>query len=876
MEFADKIPKPKPIRQDAYQDDFDSPAKRQPQEEKGPGLPPVFPPGYVPHDIVAAAGFESFKTPAQIARDKAAAEGRKQKNPTQASTANPQSVEKSGPYVPFADLGYIPRDIVADAGFESFKTPAQIAREQAVAERRRNSSASTASTTQSPVAAEPSNSGQAQTPQQPPSGFASEGAKVASTGPMRLDSGEVDPNAVPVRKSSPPPLTPEQQLHRKFETDVAARAQSLLKANKDRLDSEQTQYLKDKDPKSARWKDLWQAADQRREFQQKQATAQTNYDYANRKVEELMASPNDFNPMASAAQRRKDAEQKATLIDQYKHIRAVSRSQIEFAQQQQVTLVYTYPALAAIKGETGKNPQDIQKVRERLPETFDGIRTYMSNMDGSLSMDPSVALLFDSVVEQQLQDKSLTPPQRKELTGWLKSTREAKIQGQQLGQLTSAGLFLASFIPAVQGAAIPLRVLGAGLGGGIAASEIPDLMALDTAAQAGKGGAGRFTGQSPEEARLNLVMGYTNVALAGLDVGLEVGAVQKLAGIGGKLATTGVQVSRQQWGQVMGWVKQGPAGVEKAQALLASVKGVSKEKAAETILLIKNGFSPEVETVGVPTGQSAVKTTEENIKDAKALQAKNNAGGSGKAKPPKAFEEYANAAKVKPFIGVKVDPNNLPPGYLHGKIPLGDNKFREVIYMATSDGTKVPLKLDAKGLIKMADEGEYRIVNSGVYTKNIQTIPGKSGKLLGKDSQIHHLIPDNVMREQKIVQEALTRGIYNPDQASNLIEMANKSVSEKTLNALRAKNPNAQLPDIRHYSSHADYDAVVRDVLKQKIKGRDVRQLSDTEIKNVLSDVEKELRGGFLGTNKKIQQRLPINEDNRLVEIPNNLDEEIA
>jgi hypothetical protein len=84
---------------------------------------------------------------------------------------------------------------------------------------------------------------------------------------------------------------------------------------------------------------------------------------------------------------------------------------------------------------------------------------------------------------------------------------------------------------------------------------------------------------------------------------------------------------------VMGWVKQGPAGVEKARAFFASVKGVSKERAAEAIQLIKNGFSPEVETVDVP-GQSAVKTAEENIKDAKALQAKTKGGGSGKSKQP--------------------------------------------------------------------------------------------------------------------------------------------------------------------------------------------------------------------------------------------------
>jgi hypothetical protein len=161
-------------------------------------------------------------------------------------------VVKSGSYVPFSDLGYIPRDIVADAGFESYKTPAQIAREQAVAERRRNPSASTAPTTQSPVAAKPSNSGQAQTPQQPLSGFPAEGVQVASNKQIQLDPGapgELDPNHKDRR-------TPEEVKRLfpevKFQADVAARAQSLLKANKDRLNTEQTRYAQHKNPKSVR------------------------------------------------------------------------------------------------------------------------------------------------------------------------------------------------------------------------------------------------------------------------------------------------------------------------------------------------------------------------------------------------------------------------------------------------------------------------------------------------------------------------------------------------------------------------------------------------------------------------------------------------
>jgi hypothetical protein len=60
------------------------------------------------------------------------------------------------------------------------------------------------------------------------------------------------------------------------------------------------------------------------------------------------------------------------------------------------------------------------------------------------------------------------------------------------------------------------------------AYDLPDLMLLDVAAQSGRGGAGKLTGQTPEQARFNLVMGYANVGLAGLDMGLEAGVVRGL------------------------------------------------------------------------------------------------------------------------------------------------------------------------------------------------------------------------------------------------------------------------------------------------------------------------------------------------------------
>jgi hypothetical protein len=527
----------------------------------------------------------------------------------------------------------------------------------------------------------------------------------------------------------------------------------------------------------------------------------------------------------------------------------------------QVSLEYAYPALAAVEGETGKDPQDIQRMQSRIPGAFDEMRGNIDQLSGAIQKDPSTATLLDSVVAAQLQDKSMSAQDRQQVTAWLKSQREGKEHAQQWGSLASGGLFIASLVPALQEVAIPLRVIGAGLGGVTMASEIPDLMLLDAAAQSGLGCAGKLTSQSPEQARFNLVMGYANVGLAGLDMGLEVGVVQKLARIP-SLVRSAASLTREQSRVLVAGLSRIKGEVTEAvvQKMAQAVKGA--DNLTTSTIVNADGTLTQSRPLG---------------KVADSLDATVAARASGKAKkPPKLFEEYANAARVKSFIGAKVDPNNLPPGYLYGKVPLENGKFREVIYMASSDGTKVPLKLDAKGFIKMADEGEYRIVNSGAYTKNIQTIPGKSGKLLGKDSQIHHLIPDNVMREQEIFQEALRRGIYNPDRTSNLIEMANKSVSDEALNAIKTKNSNAQLPNIRHYSSHDKYDLLVEDLIRKETNGRDVRQLSDGELHRILDKTENQLRDGFLGKNKKIQEDLPVNEDGRLVRTESNSREEFA
>lgn len=655
------------------------------------------------------------------------------------------------------------------------------------------------------------------------------------------------------------PQSPQQQLHHQFETTVAARAQGLLKANKDRLNGEQTAYLQDNNPKSDRWSHLWAVAGQRREFQAQHADLQRQLELTVGEMSNLSDIPDGMGLM-STPQARQNSPKHQKLLGLSEQKRRLE-ARIEVVKQMQVSLAYAYPALSAVKNELGTNAGDMQAVQGRLPQAFDGIRGDIDKLSGEIRKDPSTALLFDSVVTGALRGGGHDARQMQELSGWLEGERGNKERLSALGQALGGGLFLASFVPQLRGLSPLLKVLGAGTLGATFAYDLPDLMLLDAAAQSGRGGAGQLTGQSPEEARFNLVMGYANVALAGLDVGAEVGVIRGLERLVGRGALMGVRVSRQIWTQVLSLSKQGAVGMEKAKALLMQVRGVPQGMVDEVLEVL----SPSQEMVGVGKvsrsemrGTTAEVTTQEAVKKAKA-------GAKGR-KPPKGFDEYLNAATVKPFIGTKVDPNHLPEGYLYGKIPMGKDKagnevYREVVYMAGSDKTRVPLKVE-KGTIQMGKEGEYRVVDGGVYPKNVETIAGKPGKLLGGDSQVHHMFADNMLRSTPFGQRALRLGAVNPDGSMNLIELAN---STENLAKGRAAFPDVQFSDFIHNTQHPKFDGLMQEVVDDVIKEvREAKGLSGIKEEDFIQQMTKEEIETVWNRSAKRMRRGLMNEDEEL------------
>lgn len=122
-------------------------------------------------------------------------------------------------------------------------------------------------------------------------------------------------------------------------------------------------------------------------------------------------------------------------------------------------------------------------------------------------------------------------------------------------------------------AAWVLRAGGFALGAATTASEFPQLQLMDLAAKSGTAGGEKLTNQTPEEAKMNLAMGYANLALVGMDgLGLAPSAVKGLMKVPGAVRSAAA-LSREQLTNVITWARQGPAGVAKARALLGSVKG---------------------------------------------------------------------------------------------------------------------------------------------------------------------------------------------------------------------------------------------------------------------------------------------------------------
>jgi hypothetical protein len=426
--------------------------------------------------------------------------------------------------------------------------------------------------------------------------------------------------------------------------------------------------------------------------------------------------------------------------------------------------------------------------------------------------------------------------------------------------LASGGLLLASLFPVGRLTATGLRLLGIGLGSSVVASQIPDLMLLDLAAQAGRGGAGKLTSQNPEEARLNLIMGYTNLVLAGLDLGLEVGLVQRLTQVP-ELLSAAATLTREQSRVLVNSIARHTENL--SDGMLARLVEEVRTADARTTLIVMNSD-------GSLTQMRPLEGVTEKLESTTAARASGNAAKASKAiqvgeeLSDEAAEEllakYPQWNNVKDFVGKHLDLNNLPPGYKY-RVKNGQPE----LYRDSTEGPFPPLTVK-NGVVELQTGQSSRLSVFSRYKKNyldwVEETQGKAARVaaqkrLDAGNQLHHLTPDAVVRENLLTQELMRRSkTYTLDRGTNILDM-----------------PTVHDPktgEIVHLGSHPGFNKYVDGLLNleignltgdgaiplEKVKMEDIdkalRQVEDLLRDQIINrtlpkNVLKELEGGGFG-----------------------------
>jgi hypothetical protein len=148
----------------------------------------------------------------------------------------------------------------------------------------------------------------------------------------------------------------------------------------------------------------------------------------------------------------------------------------------------------------------------------------------------------------------------------------------------------------------------------------------------------------------------------------------------------------------------------------------------------------------------------------------------------------------------------------------------------------------------------------------VETVPGKPGKLLGADSEVHHLFADNLLRSTPFGQRALELGAVNPDAAINTIELAN---SLDNLEKARKAYPNVKFSDFIHNTQHPKFDQLMLEVVNTEIRkiknaqglsrlkdGEFIHSMTREDVQEVWDAALDRMRRGLMGEDKSLYKEI--------------------
>ncbi|MGB8702298.1 MAG: AHH domain-containing protein, partial [Thermosynechococcaceae cyanobacterium] len=646
-----------------------------------------------------------------------------------------------------------------------------------------------------------------------------ENERLAIDGGSELDAVYTTPG-VEDRNFKPVPETPVQQFQRELKENAVAR----LQQNQARLTQVQNTY-QNTQPSNGQWSTLRTLA--ARDQQLKQLQDQTSQElmtlvakkeFSNSPLGrlvnqtplgEMLGLPKS-DPINNQLLLNVLGMSPQAVDPKYREQFTALRERMELLYTVRQEMRAVHPAIAVIDtakaAELENTPENNAILYRQMSEGFDGMREGMNKLSAAVTQDPSKALLFDALVPQTL-GMFKSPQEQQQIQQWLKQQQDKDAALKLIGGLGTLGLTAGGFLagPLGWGANVArgLFLGGSILGAATAAYEFPQLQMMDLAAKAGEAGGDKLTNQTPEEARMNLILGYGNLALAGLDgVALAPAVVAKLMKVPSVVRAAGSMTQAQ------------------SRVLLNSLSRLSgdvTDAVLEKVVQAIKGGATEVELPGV----GRIKLSELDDNQPMRMQGTaRSSGGTGTAAniPKEIVDKWSktkNWKEVEQFIGQQAGAD-LPDGYYYRTLKKGTPDEHVVInrpWGKGNDAETVPLQIGEDGTFQVTTKTTNRISKPAAMRKNFEKAYGK----LQPGYWIHHLIPDEIMRSNAFAKFARQVG-YDLDRASNLEGLAGKEEWAR-IQTGQAKAPGKGYSDaVGHWSSHDKYSRQVSDYLDLRYK----------------------------------------------------------
>ena len=184
-------------------------------------------------------------------------------------------------------------------------------------------------------------------------------------------------------------------------------------------------------------------------------------------------------------------------------------------------------------------------------------------------------------------------------------------------------------------------------------------------------------------------------------------------------------------------------------------------------------------------------------------------------------------------LAPKIDniaPNSLPTGYQI----VNKNGSKYIRRLDASDVNTPRLMVDEAGTIVPYVKPQRLSSNATLRNRLIQ----ENGGVIPPNHQAHHIIPDNVVQNSAVHQEAINRGLYDIDRTSN-----GKLLAEADEDWLPISEAYPT-----HFGSHPNYDGdivnAIDDVLDlNNVLPSQIGGLSDSKLLEIIDDIEGEALG---------------------------------